>query len=197
MRKTILGLAAVCFMAVCVSDAQAWIFGKKKEAATQTPAMEQPASSQAQKPAAPKADPQKAKSDKALEDALKLRKAAQDKKRSELNNTEWQIELNPMSGKGKKESETVIFKDNKISFLNFGKKGFPVTNYSITVQEDGSFIWETMQTSEKSGMAFWRGEMDSKAQRINGVLSHQIDAKTKQDYSFVSTSRRAIEPAGK
>ncbi len=197
MRKTILGLAAVCFMAICVSDAQAWIFGKKKDAASE-PAVktEQAPKAEAVK-AAPKVDPQKAKSDKALEDALKLRKAAQDKKRAELNNTEWQIELTPMTGKGKKESETVIFKDNKISFLNFGKKGFPVTNYSITVQEDGSFIWETMQTSEKSGMAFWRGEMDAKAQRINGVLSHQIDAKTKQDYSFVSNSRRALEPAGK
>ena len=57
-----------------------------------------------------------------------------------------------------------------MSFAGFGKKGFPSTNITLTVQPDGSLIWETMQTSEKSGICFWRGEMDKALERLQQLV---------------------------
>ncbi|MCX5708001.1 MAG: hypothetical protein NTY14_03350, partial [Candidatus Omnitrophica bacterium] len=107
-------------------------------------------------------------------------------------NTEWPIDLTLMTAKGKKEIDAISFTNNQVAIAGFVKKGFPTTNFTLTVQEDGSVIWETMQTSEKSGIAFWRGELDSKMQVMRGVVSHQIDANKKLDYSFVSTARKNI-----
>ena len=76
-------------------------------------------------------------------------------------------------------------------------KGFPTTNFTLTVQEDGVVVWETMQTSEKSGIAFWRGEFDPKMESMRGVVSYQPDKKSKQDYSFTSAAKKTIPAPGK
>jgi hypothetical protein len=104
--------------------------------------------------------------------------------------------MTPLSGKGKKESETVTFKNNQVMMAGYSKKGFPMTNITLTVQDDGTVIWETMQTSEKSGICFWRGEMDKTLMTMRGVMSHSIDEKNKIDYSLQSIARKSI-PADK
>lgn len=119
-------------------------------------------------------------------------------KRRRLNNTEWQVELRPLSGssspKDKKEADALLFKDNQVSIVGFEKKNFPPTNFTLSVQDDGIIVWETMQTSEKNGIAFWRGEMDGDMQRMQGILSYHLDEKTIRDYSFVSVSKGTIVP---
>jgi hypothetical protein len=182
--------AGICFIVVTLTEAHGGWFGssKKEKEEVQQPTNE---ASQPQKAA------EKPKVDKTKEDAaIKARQIAAQKKSSELNNTEWQIELTPLSGKGKKELETIDFKNSQISFVSYAKKGFPATNFTLTIQEGGAVVWETMQTSEKSGIAFWRGEMDNNMQLIRGILSYQIDQKTKQDYSFVSVSKKNIPAPG-
>jgi hypothetical protein len=72
----------------------------------------------------------------------------------------------------------------------YSKRGFQATNYSLSIQGDGTFVWETMQTSEKSGIAFWRGEISADMQSMRGILSHQISDKNKEEYSFVSTAKK-------
>ncbi|MFH0828172.1 MAG: hypothetical protein V1919_03305, partial [Candidatus Omnitrophota bacterium] len=135
--------------------------------------------------------------DKAREETLKAKRALAQKKLNELNDTEWTIDLVSMVAKGKKEVDIITFKNSQVAIASFTKKGFPTTNFTLTVQEDGTVIWETMQTSEKSGIAFWRGELDSKLQTMRGVVSHQLDNKSKQDYSFVSTTKKNIPSPGK
>ena len=195
MKRVGMTIVGLCFILTSFTEAHAWFGVKKKEEAAKTepkPAVEQAAKQQPAKAApasAPKIDP-------ALEKALKEKREAVQKKMALLNNTEWQIDLTPMSGKGKNESETVTFKNNQVSLANFSKKGFPNTNITLTVQPDGSVIWETMQTSEKNGICFWRGELDKAMTDMRGVLSHKIDDKTKMDYSFVSTAHKSI-PADK
>jgi hypothetical protein len=194
------------FLSLCLPEANAWFWDKKggeKEKAVETkeeqPSVE-PVKSKAgeQSKAGEKKETEELqkKTDKVEEGAIKARKAKTQQKLAEMDNTEWQIELSPLSGKGKKEAETVYFKDNKVSFAVYGKKGFPATNFTLTVQEDGMVIWETMQTSEKNGIAFWRGELDQNLQSMRGVLSHQIDQKTKQDYFFASTGKKNIPRSG-
>jgi hypothetical protein len=190
---------------MCVSSGEAFWFGKKKDEqpaaqtnVNQAPAVapQAPAASKVEAPKAEvaKVEPAKPKMDKTQKEAIEFKRKLMEKKRSELNNTEWQIELVPMSGKGNKEGETVVFKNNQVSLVGYGKRGFPTTNYTLTVQDDGSLVWETMQTSEKSGIAFLRGEIDAAAQNMRGVLSHRIDDTTAEDYSFVSTGKKSITP---
>jgi hypothetical protein len=196
MKKIIVIMMAIGFFAASVSHSWAWFGAKKKAAQEET--VVQPAAPAAKSQAAAVEEKQEAvkKADKAKADAEKVKKAAVERKRNELNNTEWQIELSPLSGKGKKELEAILFQSGQISFANYGKKGFPATNYTLTVQDDGSLVIETMQTSEKAGIAFWRIESDASMQNMRGVLSHQVNDKTKEDYSFASTGKKMVPPAG-
>jgi hypothetical protein len=205
MRRVFLLAVTASFIFMCISSGEAFLFGKKKqEPAAQTnvnqasaTAPQAPVASKEEAPKAEvaKAEPVKPKIDKTQKEAIEFKRKLMEKKRNELNNTEWQIELAPMSGKGNKEGETVVFKNNQVSLVGYGKRGFPTTNYTLTVQDDGSAVWETMQTSEKSGIAFLRGEIDAAIQNMRGVLSHRIDEATAEDYSFVSTSKKSISPA--
>lgn len=199
MKKLCTACAVVIFACACASEAHAWPFGGKKseEKAGDEVKAAAPALSKEEK----KQQEQLKAQQKAAEEALKQRLAQQQKITAQLNNQEWQIELTPLNAaanaKVKKEMDVVIFKDNKVSIAGFGKKGFIPTNYSLTVQEDGMIIWETMQTSQNAGTAFWRGEMPKDMLSIRGVVSHVIDAKTKNDYSFVSTSKRNLAAEAK
>lgn len=194
MKRFLVLVAGVCFILAYNSQAHAW-FGKKKQ--QEAVGQEQ----QSQKSDAPVvAAPVEKKIDnteKARLQAAKAQKDAADKKRKELENTSWEIELTPLSGalKGKKEAETVLFKGNQVSFVNYEKKGFPATNFTLTVQEDGQIVWETMQTSEKAGIAFWRGELPD-MQNMRGIFSYHPDENTTIDYSFSSTQKRVVPPAG-
>ncbi len=206
MKKFLSLVVILSFLSLCLPEANAWFWDKKggeKEKAVETkekqPSAEQVESTAGEKSKAgekKEAGEFQKKTDKAEEEAIKAKKAKTQQKLAEIDNTEWQIELSPLSGKGKKEAETVYFKDNKVSFAVYGKKGFPATNFTLTVQEDGMVIWETMQTSEKNGIAFWRGELDQNLQSMRGILSYQIDQKTKQDYFFASTGKKNIPRSG-
>jgi len=192
MKRSVMVVVGVCFILFCGTQAHAW-FGKKKDSGDQQ--AQQQDQQQASKPAAsPAKKEQPKKLDKDAQAKLDAKKQLVEKKRKELDDTEWQIELTPLSGKGKKEGETVVFKGNQVSLTGYGKKGFLPTNFTLTVQEDGSAVWETMQTSEKSGIAFWRGEM-ADAQTMRGIFSYHPDEKTTVDYSFISTAKKST--AGK
>lgn len=201
MKRTVFLFAGLGFILINLAPAQAGFWGKKKtEPKDSVVSTAKPA--EAAKPA-PDKSAEAAKpapvsvSDKERDEALKAKRAVAQKKLNELNNTEWAIELLPMTGKGKKETDTVTFKNNQVGIAGFAKKGFSFTNFTLTVQEDGVVIWETMQTSEKTGIAFWRGEFDSKLQTMRGVVSHQVDQKNKQDYSFISAAKKNIPAPGK
>ncbi len=198
----------VMSLAVGVSSAQAASKSKKKaDAATQqAQAVAVPAAAQVPQAAAvpapetPKVEiPAPAPQiDKAKQEVIAAKRALIERKRKELNNTEWDIELNSANGKEKKISDVLAFTNNQVSCAGYVKKGFPVTNYTITVQDDSSLIIETMQTSEKSGTAFWRCELDPAIQTMRGVLSlHTDDDKVISDYSFISVNKKIITQSEK
>ncbi|MFH2145276.1 MAG: hypothetical protein ABII75_04510 [Candidatus Omnitrophota bacterium] len=124
-------------------------------------------------------------------DAEKAR-LVREKKRKEMNNTVWDIDYIPISGRGKTTSDLLTFENNRFNAATLLAKGFNQTNYTITVAADGKTVWETMQTAEKGEMAFWRGELSADMALMQGVLSrHHPDGKT-EDFSFVSKSKKAI-----
>jgi len=196
MKKAFIFVLAGCFVFITLYNVEAGLFGKKKSSQTEetTPLKEtQPQ----QKAEEPKKEPEQKKIDKAQQAAINAKRAIIERKRAELNNTEWQIELMPLSGKGAKETDTVVFKNNQVSSTGYGKKGFPATNYTLTVEDNGVAVWETMQTSEKSGVVFWRGEIDPGMESNKGIVSYHLDESTIRDYSFVSTAKRQIVPEQK
>jgi hypothetical protein len=195
MRRVFVLAVTAGFICMCVARGEAFTFGKKKQEPAKTGATQEAAAAKA--PETPKAAPKAEvaappKIDKVQKESIEFKRKLQEKKRGELNNTEWELDLMPMSGKGNKESETIVFKNNQVSLLGYGRRGFPTTNYTVTVQDDGSVVWETMQTSEKAGIAFLRGEIDAGMQNMRGVLSHRINDTTSQDFSFISTGKKTI-----
>ncbi|MGE5307565.1 MAG: hypothetical protein ACM3OC_00590 [Deltaproteobacteria bacterium] len=186
MKRLVIIAAGVCFVLTSGTQAHAW-FGKKKQQDGQETAQSAPVPQQA----APKKDQKVSKDEKAKLEAIAQQKQTADKKRQEIENTEWQIELTPLNGKGKKEAETIVFSASQVKLVGYGKKGFPSTNYTLSVQDSGLVIWETMQTSEKAGITFLRGEMPD-MQTMRGILSYHPDPKTTEDYSFISTMKKVI-----
>ncbi len=120
-----------------------------------------------------------------------------------LNGAEWAIELTPMSGEGAKATrqDTLLFAAGKVTSKQLSAKGYNTTNYTLTIGDDGTPVWETMQTSETEGVAFWRGELREDGMR--GILSkHPLEGNA-DDYSFVSRGEKRVavekkaEPAQK
>jgi len=149
---------------------------------------------QAAKKDAPKAAATKAKAAPAVVNPEEEMQKILAKKKAELNNTEWTIELTPMNNpKGNKITDMLRFVDDKISVKNMESLGFGSSNFTLRLQDDGTATWETMQTSAKEGVAFWRGDLLSETVMV-GVLSKR-DTKAKvSDYSFKSTVKTAITP---
>ena len=110
---------------------------------------------------------------------------AEDDIRAQLTGTRWALQLTPLSGEGgKPQKDTVIFDGKQVSSERLTKAGFPLSNYTLTVGEDGVAIWETMQTKEGEGVAFWRGELRGSTMR--GVLSKHPTEGQPEDFSFTA-----------
>lgn len=127
--------------------------------------------------------------DKTVEEQKKRLEAA----KIELNNMEWKIKLNPMSGTNATSYEdTLLFVKSRFSSERLESENFPASNYTVSLKGEDVIIWETMQTSESEGLAFWRGELENNVMR--GVLSMRPDEKTSMDFSFYSIQRKELEP---
>jgi hypothetical protein len=127
------------------------------------------------------------KKDDAARDAL--RKIILEKK-GELNGSSWSIKIDSQSKKGALLGEdTLNFQNDKFSSESSNKIGYTSTNYTLTVQESGPTIWETMQTSKKGEVCFWRGEWKDNV--MTGIISRQLE-KGAEEYYFSSSSRKDI-----
>lgn len=123
--------------------------------------------------------------DKKKEEELKAKALAIEKAKETLSKQQWTIELYSSTGKkGKPERDVLTFSDGKISSKNLSSEGYSATNYTLTIQEDKTIVWETMQTNEKAGVVFWRGELRDNVMR--GMLSIRPLEKEPQDFSFIS-----------
>lgn len=108
-----------------------------------------------------------------------------------LNGTEWSLELTPMQGEKPKRplTDALRFTEGKIESKALSSQGYPVSNYTLTVGDDGIPVWETMQTSKTEGVVFWRGELHD--EHMRGVLSKHPLKGDAQDYSFSGTQAKA------
>lgn len=119
--------------------------------------------------------------------ALSARREAEKKAKDVLASKEWPIKVNHMGGK-KPKSDTDILTftpEGKVSSKNYSAKGYPASNFTVTLQSGRStIIWETMQTNPEAGVLFWRGELDNEF--MNGSITLQTQKEAIEEYSFVS-----------
>lgn len=105
---------------------------------------------------------------------------------TELDGTVWDVEFVPVSGD---RSEGVIrdrirFAGGRFTSDWLFSQGFGPVNYSLTSQDGGVTIWETLQSGASGGSASWRG--DWKGDAMKGVLSFKPAAGPARDFSFFS-----------
>lgn len=191
MKKVFWVAVIVGLSLISVREGHCWTWGKQKtteeknktsvptSAPAQTQVQQPPAA--APQPAAKPAKPRKGSAENLLET-----------KRGALNNTQWDIDAAPLSGKGSKQQDVLVFRENKFSSEYFITLGFGASNYTLSVQEDGTAVFETMQTSEKEGIVFWRGECDTAMASCKGVFSRQLPGNKTEDYSFATTSKKPV-----
>ncbi len=103
--------------------------------------------------------------------------------RGKLNGTSWTLELRLLNSDKKPLQDTVSFSGRTVTSKRLSKAGYPTSNYSLTIGENGLIVWETMQTKEGEGLAFWRGEFSEATMR--GVLSQQPTDGPTENYSFI------------
>ncbi len=125
---------------------------------------------------------------------LDKEKAKRDRIKGLLNNTQWEVDLTALSGKGVKEKDNLNFKGNQFYADKFSDQGFKPSNYTLTLQENGNAVIETMQTSTAGNIIFWRIEFDPSLTVCKGVLSRQLSDNKTEDYSFLSVAKRPIPP---
>jgi hypothetical protein len=108
---------------------------------------------------------------------------------SSLDGTQWQIKLTTADVKTPSE-DRVNFEKGRFTSSLFRPKGFPASNYTLTEEQGGPVIWETMQTSETDGTLSWRGELGGES--MHGVASWRKPNGSVVNYLF--TGRKAVEP---
>lgn len=117
-----------------------------------------------------------------------LKKIAE--KKAELNNHEWEVSLSSPAAKGEVATDVLVFKGQQFESKSMTAKGYKPTNYTVSLQEGGPTVWETMQSTDKGEPVFWRGEWEGESMR--GVMSKQVGEGKNEDYYFSSTSSKAI-----
>lgn len=104
----------------------------------------------------------------------------------ELKSTEWHIKLTEAGGK--ETPDTITFTEGRFVSASLNGLGFPSTNYSLSLEDNGRLVWETMQTAADGSVASWRGEIEQG--KMKGILSLRLEGKAPQDFSFASVSYR-------
>lgn len=112
-------------------------------------------------------------------------------KKAELNDHEWEVKLTAAGDKDKTSSDTLVFKEQMFESKSLTDKGYKPTNYTVSLQEGGPTVWETMQSTDKGEPVFWRGEWEGESMR--GVMSKQVGEGKNEDYYFSSVASKVIE----
>ena len=104
---------------------------------------------------------------------------------SRLVGTSWDVQVMPMDGSGAKaiQADELRFGAGKVTSSLLSAQGFSEANYSLTLQPDGTVLWETMQTARSGEVVCWRGEWNG--ERMQGVITRQLPGQAASNFSFV------------
>ena len=117
--------------------------------------------------------------------------------KAELNGSEWRIQVKqqvkvPGAKPAFGTEDTLTFQNGQFRSKSTEELGYTPTNYTLTVQDKGPSIWETMQTSSEGEITFWRGEWIEKV--MSGVMTRQVEEGKTEEYSFSVMNTKRISP---
>lgn len=110
---------------------------------------------------------------------------------NDLNGSTWEVRLMSMANAVTPVKDLIQFENGQVESWGLNAQGFPKSNYTLTLQPDGTLVWETMQTGPDGQTATWRGEWDGSVMR--GVLSRQVTAGQVENFNFVGTYHGALQ----
>jgi hypothetical protein len=104
----------------------------------------------------------------------------------ELSKKEWIIAALPFDPRKLplQTTDVLAFTNGKFVSKNFLAQGYPAADYTFSVREDGSTVWETMLSNEKNGLISWRGELKDGV--MQGAYSVAPSRGEIEDFSFTS-----------
>ncbi|MBI3322572.1 MAG: transposase [Candidatus Omnitrophica bacterium] len=105
-----------------------------------------------------------------------------------LGGTTWDIQIRPSINAAKSpiREDSIRFDANRVASTQLSAEGFSPSNYTLTPQPDGTFIWETMQSGPGGEVVCWRGECDG--QRMRGVMTRQKDGTETESFNFIAVN---------
>lgn len=106
-----------------------------------------------------------------------------------LDKTVWTVAVKPKEETKVKypHFDKIAFKGDKVYSEYLLAEGYLASNYSLTIQDDGTLVWETMQFKQGTeDRAFLRGEINSAAMRGSIVLRPKEGRDATFDYSTIS-----------
>ena len=108
---------------------------------------------------------------------------------SRLAGTIWQVQIRPLDATGDvaPQIDRLQFEAGKLTSASLSDQGFESSNYSLSVQSDGTILWETMQTGPRGDIICWRGEWDGRT--MHGILTRQAMEQPAITFRFVGTSQ--------
>lgn len=103
-----------------------------------------------------------------------------------LDGTAWIVEFKADLGAltSYPQFDKVVFKKDTVSSIYLASQGFAPSNYSVNRQEDGTLVWETMQTNQKGETVFLRGE--EKDGSMKGAFQRRYADTNSDRVSFTS-----------
>jgi hypothetical protein len=126
-----------------------------------------------------------------------IRRAIELKSRQALKSQEWVIYVTPaemVTGKKKAaptvETDVLTFTDATLKSQNLCAQGYGESNFALSIGDDGTAVFETMQVNQNEDLAFLRGELQNNV--IKGSMGMHPKKGAKRSFNFST-----VKPEGK
>lgn len=100
-----------------------------------------------------------------------------------LQDTVWDLQVRPGWASGEIRKDNLRFESRRMESAELTAQGFTGSNYTLTPQEDGTVLWETMQTGPNGETVCWRGEWNGRTMR--GMMTRQLPNGETYSFNFV------------
>ena len=103
---------------------------------------------------------------------------------AQLAGTAWDIQVAVASGIGAKpaQEDELLFDSGKVASKLLSTQGFSATNYSLTLEPDGTVKWETMATGKSGEIICWQGQVSG--QQMQGMMTRQLPGQAALNFNF-------------
>ncbi len=103
----------------------------------------------------------------------------------QLDAQSWTIYLTMQGAKKPRvETDLLTFTADSVTSQNLLAKGYTGSNISLTAQEDGTTVFETVQRTEDGSMAMWRGRLSGN--KLTGIVNMRSKEGQSDIYSFTT-----------